>query len=195
MDGMQWMASAMHAARSQLETATHNLSNVSSDGFRRFASDVRMSERGLVASERHTFEQGAIRHTGRDLDLAIVGKGSFHVGDTHTRSGGFVRDRDGFVVDDRGRRLYGEHGPLRIPPNATVANDGSVVVNGETIDRIPLPSGTTIQSGARESSNVDAVSESLAILTAQRAFETAEKTLAAIDETRQKAANELGRLK
>lgn len=35
MDGMDWMASAMRAARAQLDTATNNLANVGSDGFRR----------------------------------------------------------------------------------------------------------------------------------------------------------------
>ena len=38
------------------------------------------------------------------------------------------------------------------------------------------------------------IGETLAILTAQRAFETAEKTLSAIDAARQKAANDVARV-
>ena len=33
MDGMDWTASAMRAARAQLDIATHNLANASTDGY------------------------------------------------------------------------------------------------------------------------------------------------------------------
>jgi flagellar basal body rod protein FlgG len=52
-----------------------------------------------------------------------------------------------------------------------------------------------VRSGALESSNVDAIGETLAILNAQRSFETAQKTFVAIDATRDKAVNDVGRLK
>jgi flagellar basal body rod protein FlgG len=52
-----------------------------------------------------------------------------------------------------------------------------------------------VQSGALETSTVNPIGETLAILTAQRAFETAQKTMLAIDGTREKAANDVGRLK
>jgi flagellar basal body rod protein FlgG len=63
------------------------------------------------------------------------------------------------------------------------------------IGQLPLPAGTTVRSGALESSSVDSIGETLAILTAQRAFETAQKTLVAIDQTREKAVNDVVRLK
>ena len=63
------------------------------------------------------------------------------------------------------------------------------------VDRLALPAGTTVRSGALEASNVDAIGETLAILRAQRAFETAQKTFVAIDETRQKAVDDVGRLR
>lgn len=189
------MASAMHAARSQLETATHNLANVSSDGYRRAASSVALTDRGLVASEHGTFEQGAIRHTGRELDFAILGEGQFRVGKDMTRNGAFVTDRNGFVTDDRGRKLIGATGPIQLTAGTTVAADGAVLREGCIVNRIALPSGTKLQSGALEASNVNAVGETLEILTAQRAFETAQKVLVAIDDTRQKAVNDVVRLK
>jgi flagellar basal-body rod protein FlgF len=195
MDGMQWMASAMHAARAQLETATHNLANVSSDGYRRAVSSVSLTRGGLVASETQTFEQGAVRHTGRTLDFAILGEGSFRVGKESTRNGAFVTDRDGFVTDDRGRKLIGATGPIQMTPTTSIASDGAVIRDGCIVNRVPLPSGAKLQSGALEASNVNAVGETLEILTAQRAFETAQKVLVAIDDTRQKAVNDVVRLK
>jgi flagellar basal-body rod protein FlgF len=195
MDGMQWMASAMRAARAQLETATHNLANVSSDGFRRATAQVRMTASGLVADRTQTFEQGAIRHTGRALDFALLGPGSFQVGAGQTRNGAFVTDRNGWLTDDGGRRVIGTRGPIAIDAQTTVGTYGAVRPAGRSVNWIPLPPGTRLQSGALETSNVNAIGETLGILTAQRAFETAQKVLVAIDDTRQKAVNDVVRLK
>ena len=195
MDGMTWMASAMHAAQAQLETATHNLANVTSDGFRRVRSSLTLTGHGLVATEKPTFAQGGIRETGRRFDFALLGPGTFAVGATATRDGAFVRDRDGYLTDDAGRSLRGERGAIRVGAEATLDEGGTFRDGGRLVDRLSLPRGTTVRSGALESSNVDAIGETLAILNAQRAFETAQKTFVAIDETRDKAVNDIGRLK
>lgn len=195
MDGMEWMASAMRAARAQLDTATHNLANASSDGFRRIRSTLALTGRGLAARESPSADQGGIRETGRRFDLALLGPGAFAVDGGSTRDGAFVRDRDGRLVDAHGRRLHGLHGPLRVSADAAVDADGTVRDGGAVVDRLPLPPGTTVRSGALEASNVDAIGETLAILSAQRAFETAQKTFVAIDETRQKAVDDVGRLR
>ena len=73
--------------------------------------------------------------------------------------------------------------------------DGTIRDGGRVVGRLPLPPGTTVRTGALESSSVDAISETLSILTAQRAFETAQKTLLAIDQTRDKSVNDVVRLK
>jgi len=192
---MQWMASAMRAARSQLETATHNLANVSSDGYRRATTRVGLTAGGLAVREERTFEQGAIRHTGRAFDLAILGAGSFRVGGGSTRNGAFVSDRNSLLGDDRGRLVMGTRGPIRIDAQTTIESDGAVRSAGRIVNRIALPPGSKLQSGALETSNVSAIGETLEILNAQRAFETAQKVLVAIDETRQKAVNDVVRLK
>ena len=189
------MASAMRAARAQLEIATHNLANASTDGFRKAIGATTFGAGGLAVTERPTHEQGAVRSTGRRFDLALLGEGAFHVGSRMTREGAFTRDRDGYLTDDRGRRLRGAHGALRVSEEATIASDGSVRDGGRVVDRIPLPAGTRVMAGALETSTVNPIGETLAILTAQRAFETAQKTLLAIDAARDKAANDVVRLK
>ncbi len=185
----------MRAARAQLDIATHNLANAGSDGFRGRAARVTMSERGLRVAAQTTSEQGAIRSTGRPFDLALLGGGSFAVGSGSTRNGAFVRDKDGWLVDDRGRRLRGACGALRVSSAASIAADGTVHDRGRIVDRLPLPSGTRVLAGSLETSSVNAIDQTLAILTAQRAFETAQKTMLAIDATRERAANDVGRLK
>ena len=208
MDALDWMGSAMRAARAQLDVATQNLANISSDGYRRASADVTLTAGGLVTTSRPTHEQGPVRTTGRPFDLALLGEGTFRVADATSRGGGFVvrngafttrngaftRDRDGWLVDDRGRRLHGVHGPLRVSENAKIEADGTVRDHGRIVDRIPLPSGTHLLAGALETSTVNAIGETLTVLTAQRAFETAQKTLLAIDATREKAANDVVRV-
>jgi flagellar basal-body rod protein FlgF len=219
MDAFDWMGSAMRAARAQLDVATQNLANVSSDGYRRAAADVALTSGGLVTTSRATHEQGPVRTTGRPFDLALLGEGAFRVGDvtsgysttrngvsteagvaatgtgvSATRDGAFTRDRDGWLVDDRGRRLRATHGALRLSAEAKIEADGAVRDHGRIVDRIPLPPGTHILAGALETSTVNAIGETLTILTAQRAFETAQKTLLAIDATREKAANDILRV-
>jgi flagellar basal body rod protein FlgG len=195
MDGLDWTASAMRAARAQLDIATHNLANASTDGYRKSAAAVALTERGLTVSQRATHEEGAVRSTGHAFDLALLGDGAFRVGDLTTRSGAFTRDRDGWIVDDRGRRLHGEHGALRVSEHATIDADGAVHDGGRVVDCIALPGGTHLLAGALETSTVNPIGETLAILTAQRAFETAQKTLQAIDATRDKAANDVVRVR
>jgi flagellar basal body rod protein FlgG len=188
------MASAMRAARAQLEIAAHNLANASTDGFRKAVARTALTDRGLAVSERAAREQGAVRTTGRRFDLALLGEGAFRVGDRATREGAFTRDRDGYLVDDRGARLRGARGALRVSEDATVDADGAVRDRGRIVDRIPLPRGTHVLAGALETSTVNPVTETLAVLTAQRAFETAQKTLLAIDAAREKAANDVARV-
>jgi len=173
----------MRAARSRLEIAAQNLANASTDGFRKSLADVSLTTRGLVVRRTPSDDQGALRHTGRPLDLAIVGEGAFVVGGQPTRNGAFVRDPHGFLADDRGARVQGVHGFVRVAPDGTL------------LDRIPMPYRSRIVHGMLESPNVNAVSEMVGVLDAQRAFETAQKALAAIDETRAKAVNELARLR
>jgi flagellar basal-body rod protein FlgF len=183
MDGIEWTTSAMRAARARLEIAAQNLANASTDGFRKSVVRVAMTAQGLVARKSGSQEQGALRHTGRKLDLAIVGEGTFVVAGKPTRNGAFVRDAGGYLADIRGERVQGTHGYVRVAPD------------GKLLDRIPLPYRSQIVSGALESPNVNAIDEMVGVLDAQRAFETAQKALGAIDETRAKAVNEVARLR
>lgn len=188
MDGIAWAASAMVAARTRLEIATENLANVSTDGFRRIAARGFLTALGVAIAREPARDHGALRHTGRDLDLAIVGDGEFRVRDTtgricETRSGAFVRTADGTLHDATGRTLLGLHGPLRIEAGARV----DAIALG-------LPQQSRLQSGFLEGAGVDAIAEMIDVLAAERAFESAQKTVTAIDASRQKSA-EAARIK
>ena len=112
MDGIAWASSAMVAARARLDIATGNLANVSTDGFQKSVARGVLTANGVTIERRTSHEQGALQHTGRPYDLAIVGDGAFHVRDANgqvvaTRDGAFTPDRDGILRDDAGRVLLG----------------------------------------------------------------------------------------
>ena len=200
MDGIGWAASAMISSRARLDIATDNLANASSDGFRKHVARGILTAAGAAVTETTTVEQGALRRTGRPLDWAIAGTGAFTVVDhngvrTRTRDGAFSLDRFGALRDDGGRRLMGQRGVLHMPEGATMEPDGAVLKDGVVVDGLPLPPGSTVQTGFLESSNVNAIGEMVDMLGAQRSFESAQKVMTAIDSANQKASNDLARLK
>ena len=200
MDGIAWASSAMVAARTRLEIATGNLANVSTDGFAKAVARGVLTPSGVEIETRTSMENGSLRHTGQPYDLAIVGDGSFRIRDAHgavsaTRDGRFQPDRNGALRDVQGRVLLGSNGPVRVSGDATIDERGRVWAAGLQVDRIPIARDATLRSGFIETANVDAVGEMVTVLAAQRSFESAEKVVAAIDGTRQKAANDVARLK
>jgi len=201
MDGIELMATAMHAAQARLDVSASNLANVSSSGFQKRVVRAALTSRGLVASARVDGTPGPLERTGRAFDLAVANGGRFFVRDAGgrdvtARSASFVRNGRGNLADATGRLLLGAHGPLVIAPDATIDSRGSVRDrNGAEVGRVRVQSGTELQSGFLERANVDAVREMVDVMGAQRAFETAEKTLAALDDARQKDVNDVVRVK
>jgi flagellar basal-body rod protein FlgG len=200
MDGIGWAASAMDAARTRLDVAAENLANGSTDGFRK--SDVRgfLSVRGVTVQRTRSTVQGPLRRTGRPFDLAICGNGTFRVRDRSggiaaTRNGAFTRDRFDRLVDDAGRVLVGTRGAIYVPNGASIERDGTIRRNGTVLNRIAISPGSSIQAGFLEASNVDAIGEMIDVLSAQRSFESAQKVLSAIDETRERASTQVAQLK
>ena len=202
MDGIAWAASAMIAARTRLEIATENLAIASTDGFARVAARGFLTRGGAgVARQTEAGTYGALRRTGRDLDLAIAGPGTFAVADgtgrtTHTRAGSFSRERDGSLRDASGRTLMNGNRAVRLPEGARFDQRGyALAAGGAIVAKIPLSPGSTLRSGFLETSSVDAIHEMVDVLSAERSFESAEKVVASIDRTREKSSGDVARVK
>jgi flagellar basal body rod protein FlgG len=200
MDGITWAGSAMVAARVRLDIATSNLANASTDGFSGYSARGFMTGEGVRIERESNQRHGGLRRTGRDFDLAIVGAGAFQVRDasgsiTTTRDGAFTRERNGTLTDARGSVVIGERGAVVIPENARIDERGFILSGDRRIDRIVVPDGSTVHSGYLESAGVDAISEMVDVMSAERSFETAQKVVSAIDGTRQKSASEVARVK
>ncbi|MBI5920415.1 MAG: flagellar basal-body rod protein FlgG [Betaproteobacteria bacterium] len=154
-----WIAkTGLDAQQTQLDVISNNLSNVSTNGFKRARAVFEdllyqtMRQPGAQSSQQTTipsglqlgtgvrpiatekiFTQGSLTQTSNPLDIAINGQGFFQVQMpdgtlSYTRDGSFQKDSTGQVVTSSG---YPVSPALTIPSNAisvTVGRDGVVSV-------------------------------------------------------------------
>src|SRR5215470_4759390 len=136
MDRMLYVA--MTGAKETLNAQTvnnHNLANVSTTGFRAelaafqsravdgsgFASRV-YATNGTIGWDS---QSGALLSTGRDLDIAINGKGWIAVQgpegkEAYTRAGNLQVDATGQLMTATGQPVLGDSGPINIPPYTSI---------------------------------------------------------------------------
>jgi flagellar basal-body rod protein FlgF len=90
---------------------------------------------GVEVNEVYTvFEQGAMKQTENDFDLALEGQGFLAVqtaqGERLTRNGAFLVDVEGYLVTKNGDKVLGENGPIKLKKNNFVIDeDGTVWQN------------------------------------------------------------------
>ena len=164
MDGIELMASAMHA----MQGAARRLGRSTSRTFRATVSaQLARTTLGCAAastsSASSTPRAARCARTGRTFDLAVPASGGCLVRDAHgatavaTRSASFVaRPRTATLRDAHGRALLGAPGPLRARPSATIDERGVVRATARVVGRLRLTPGRRVESGFLDRSNVDA---------------------------------------
>lgn len=91
---------------------------------------------GVELNESFTvFEQGALKQTENDFDLALEGEGFFviqtPVGERYTRNGAFTLGKEGLLLTKEGYPVLGENGPISIKKNNFIVDqDGKIYQNG-----------------------------------------------------------------
>lgn len=161
MDRLIYTAgSGARAMMQRQDGLANNLANANTPGFRADRAAFRavpVQGEGaatrvvaLEATAGFSDASGAIESTGRNLDVAILGKGFLAVQapdgtEAYTRSGALQVSPEGTLVSPGGLPVAGEGGPLSIPAGATVsiARDGTVSAKGatgpaQTIGRLKL---------------------------------------------------------
>ena len=156
------MTGAKHVFMQQAGTA-NNLANASTIGFKaqehRFRAVPVLGEgmptRAFVvdASVSAVMDQGPLMFTGRNLDVAVSGKGWLAVqlpdgSEAYTRAGSLDVGVTGLLQTKAGNPLMGDGGPINIPPDNTIeiAPDGTISVvptfgtpnNANAIGRLKL---------------------------------------------------------
>lgn len=153
----------------------NNLANVSTSGFRRDFEQARSMPlfgdgypaRVYAMSERPAtdFRPGSLQETGRDLDVAIGGKGWIAVqapdgSEAYVRTASLNIDALGVLRTGNGLPVMGNAGPIAVPPEQKVeiGQDGTISIRalGENpnvlaeVDRIKLvnPDPKSMEKGS-----------------------------------------------
>lgn len=141
------MTGAKHILEQQA-TTSHNLANSTTTGFRAQLDSFRavpvisegLPTRAFVvdATVGTDFSTGSMQNTGRDLDVAIQGKGWLVVQgedgtEKLTRHGSLKVSENGILQTQSGLNVVGDGGPITIPPEVTIA-----IAKDGTISSIPM---------------------------------------------------------
>ena len=151
------VASGTKHIMEQQATTSNNLANVSTTGFRAQLDSFRavpvqsdgLPTRAFVVDNTvgSDYSAGALQATGRDLDVAVKGKGWIAVQmadgtESYTRNGAFQVSPNGILQTANGLIVAGEGGPITIPPDVKVAvgSDGTV----STLSTTTVPAAPTV---------------------------------------------------
>jgi flagellar basal-body rod protein FlgF len=145
-------------------------------------------------------------------------------GERYTRQGSFTLDNAGQLVTQGGDLIVGDSGPITVPPGeVSIGDDGTVTANGKFAGRLKLAefadpnqaltkegnslfaatgrqpaleaTGTRVVQGTLELSNVNSLTEMVAMMQNTREFESLQKAVAMMMNGVGKiVANELGKL-
>ncbi len=138
-------------------TNSSNLANASTPGFladlQQFRSMPVFGDghptRVYALSERPAidFKSGSIVQTGRDLDVALNGKGWIAVqspdgNEAYTRRGDLKLDANGQLTTGNGLPVVGNGGPIAIPPaeKIDIAPDGTISIRplGQAVNELAI---------------------------------------------------------
>lgn len=141
----------------ELQVVANNLANSSTTGYkadRAIFSELVVPVGGpdgsvsLGALSAHAFEleQGGLKPTQGQFDLAIQGEGFFQIetpqGNRLTRAGNFQLSNTGTLVDAQGNPVLNEGGaPILIPDDVSeisFAQDGTLSLDGEQTGRVGI---------------------------------------------------------
>jgi flagellar basal-body rod protein FlgG len=177
-----------------------------------------------IAEIQPDLTHGGVQWTQNALDLAVVGEGWFEVqtpnGLAYTRNGAFTTNAQGQIVTAQGDAVLGVDGkPIVASGKGQIVIDrqGHVSVGSTPVGQLALValtaasvkhlgtnyySGTVdpnaklgnIAQGALESSNVNTVAEMVNLIENMRDFEAGQKVVHALDDTLDKAVNQIGRV-
>lgn len=221
----------MHEGRLRLDAISQNAASASLPGYRRHVAVGRAFDASLAAvapSPSHVdLRRGATIVTGRALDLAIEADHMYFAltdGDQTwlTRGGSFRVDAGGLLVGERGLRVVGTQGDVRLPgSDVEIDSTGQILHRGERIEAVqlfvtevpaslrsaggsllaapgglrPADAGTgRVRSGALEAANTDSGREMLGLLTLSRQYESLSRVVQGYDELLGRAIQKLGEL-
>ncbi len=163
------------------EVTANNLANASTDGFKleRLTGSLNAGTAFPSPVEKLDLQQGPIRHTGRDLNVALEGQGFLVVdtpqGQRLSRGGSLHVDVSGKLVDGDGNSVQGDAGPIVIPDGAKIdiQGDGTILLDGAPLDKLRIetvadPNTLQQESGGRLSTSAPLIPAAPGTVTLQQ---------------------------
>lgn len=166
--GIYVALSGMRTRSEQLDRLASDIANAATSGYkaersgsaavsRPFAAVLESAVDAAPLPGKTDFRPGVIASTGRDLDVAIDGRGFFAVqtpnGVRYTRNGHFERQADGTLVTADGMTVLGQDGPIRVGNGAVkVMPDGTVTSSGAAAGKLQVVDFETYEGLGREDS-------------------------------------------
>jgi len=219
----------------QLDFVTNNMANASTSGFKAehlyYAMKGKQAQEGALTDlgptvSKMDLSQGTLRVTGNTFDLAIEGDGYFTIqgkqGNTYTRNGSFILNKNKELVTQSGDYVLGESGKIVINGNiVNIDKQGSVYVDEASAGKIKISAFKdplalvrstdgrfvddgkagrqnateySIAGGYLEMSNVNAVREMTEMMEIQRAFESYQKIILTLQDMDKISTNRIGKL-
>lgn len=161
--------SGLYAASKALDVTSNNVANSATVGFKsaqaHFADVFAASLSGggsaqvgigtSIGAIQQQFTQGNITSTNNPLDISINGGGFYRMSTngtiTYSRAGQFHLDKDGYVVDDRERKLTG----YLADTTGTIVQAAPAELQLSSANQDPVATGSTIGGGVKASLNLD----------------------------------------
>jgi flagellar basal-body rod protein FlgF len=209
----------------QVDAMANNIANAGTNGYKaefiletpitRAPARSNIGPRDVVFDSANTllrdFAQGAMTQTGRELDVALEGKGFFSVqtdkGVFYTRDGAFALDPSGKLVTKSGDAVMSDaNAEILIPTDAKIVKIAKIGVfefedeqkllpmGGNLISangQAAGPSTTRVMQGAIEGSNVQPVLQMTQLLQASRNYEALTRAMRAGEDLRTRAIQKL----
>lgn len=181
---IQTSRTGMQATQIRIDVISNNMVNAQTTGYKKLENSFidtytetldkraypngkedNVSGTGVKVSEAvRRYNQGSLKFTGVNTNMAIEGNGFFKVltpnGEAYTRDGEFKLDALGRIVDTRGNFLEVNYDDGKLPQEAnlanadlTIKNDGEVFLNGEKVGKVNLyePQGSNDLLSSNES--------------------------------------------
>ncbi|WP_138430774.1 flagellar hook-basal body protein [Fodinibius saliphilus] len=242
-DGIQAQMQAMQMLRKAQDVTANNLANINTPGFKGSKVFYRMVQEEVngksvtraMPQQELDMTQGVLEATGNDLDMGIKGKGFFVVqgeeGQKLTRDGRMHVSNDGYLVDGRGAKVMGDSGPIYMPQylqaggkngepaKVEVADDGTIRLNSEVLDKLKIvqvedtsqldrmgsnyfavqqsamidDNSSRVRQGYYESGNVNPLDEMVDMMQTTKMFETQQRAIKTTDEMLGQVTSRLGK--
>lgn len=170
------------------------------------------------------YGQGTFEETTNPLNLALTQKGFFEIetpkGSVYTRNGGFITDDEGYLSLPGAGKVMGTSGEIFLETDSVSINasgeiydqagnyiDTIKVVDFEDYDQLnknleghittnaqPIEVDGGLMQNTLEQSNVTMVEEMTAMMTSQRAIQSASQIIKMYDQMMAKSTTEIGRV-